>query len=340
MDQNATGINLLQALYGGGSAMRRAIVDDPEQPCAGTVRFLCQHLVDQSAKGFNPGRRFTAPYHIPPVYIPCGEILQGPTALVFVLDIGRSAWPGRQRGMTADAGLNTGLLVGTEDVVLGAKALALPLAPIEVQNRASFLGKVGITWKEPVLVPPGFERILIQNAPHRAPTDGFAQGFLSPCRDIGQGLPTQRLLGFGDQFTGDGLNQRVVQGGKKPPYGPGPARPPRKSPSWPNGDASVAPNVDATGPVPQPRCWTQAGVGAKVKLAWLVAATGTARSSGGQSVQPAPRKSRETQDGSSVGDHAWETSFDDSDLSVHQNASHCSHSPSPKTMTLFLKRST
>src|SRR5215475_11635770 len=47
-------------------------------------------------------------------------------------------------------GLNAGLLIGTEDVVLGAKALAF----IEVQNRASLLSKVGITRKDPVLVPP------------------------------------------------------------------------------------------------------------------------------------------------------------------------------------------
>jgi hypothetical protein len=58
-----------------------------------------------SAKGFNPNRRFTAASHIPPVYLPCGEILQGPAALVFVLDRGRSARPGRQRGMTAEAGV-------------------------------------------------------------------------------------------------------------------------------------------------------------------------------------------------------------------------------------------
>src|SRR5262245_25286296 len=202
--------------------------------------------------------------------------------------------------MTADAGLHAGLLVGTEDVVLGTKALALPLAPIEVQNRASLLGKVGITRKDPVLVPPGFESILIQNAPHRAPTDGFAQGLLSPCSDVGQGLPTQRLLGFCDQFTGDGLDQCVVQGGKKLPCGPVLARPPGQSPPWPNGDAIVAPNADATGPVPQPRGWTQAVVDAKVEPGWLVAVTGTEQSSGGQSVPPAPRKSRETQGSSGL----------------------------------------
>jgi hypothetical protein len=33
--------------------------------------------------------------------------------------------------MTADAGLDAGLLIGTQDVILGAKRLALPQAHIE-----------------------------------------------------------------------------------------------------------------------------------------------------------------------------------------------------------------
>jgi hypothetical protein len=54
--------------------------------------------------------------------------------------------------MAADTGLDAGFLVGTEDMILGTKALALPCAGIQVQNRAGFLGKVGITRKNPVLV--------------------------------------------------------------------------------------------------------------------------------------------------------------------------------------------
>src|SRR5262249_47969357 len=216
----------------------------------------------------------------------------------------------------------------------GAKALALPLARIEVQNQASLLGKEGITRKDPVLVPPWFEGILIQNPPYRAPADGFAQGFLGPCGDVGQGLPTQRLLGLCDQFTGDCLDQRLVERGKNPPCGPGPVCPPGQSHPGPNGGAIVAPNADAAAPVPRPRCWTYGVVAAKAEPVWPVVATDTARSFAGPSLQPAPRQSRETQGGSLVGDHAWETSLGNSDLSAHPNASHFSNSSSPKTMTL------
>jgi len=53
---------------------------------------------------------------------------------------------------------------------LGGKGLALPEAPIPIQNRSGLLGKVGITQKDPVLVPPRLDGIGIQNPPHRATT--------------------------------------------------------------------------------------------------------------------------------------------------------------------------
>jgi hypothetical protein len=115
--------------------------------------------------------------------------------------------------MTADAGLDAGLLIGTQEVLRGAKRLAWPQAPREVQKRSGLLGAVGVTRKAPVLVPPRFDGIRLQHAPYRAPTHRFAQRFAGPCGDVGQGLATQRLLGFRDQCTGDRLDQRVIQRG-------------------------------------------------------------------------------------------------------------------------------
>ena len=93
--------------------------------------------------------------------------------------------------MAALSGLDAGLLVGAEDVVLGTQRLALPRAHIEVQNRPGFVGEVGSTQKDPVLLPPRFDRIRIENLPHRATTDRFAQRVAGACGDVGQGLPTQ-----------------------------------------------------------------------------------------------------------------------------------------------------
>src|SRR5262245_49745833 len=240
--------------------MRRAIVHNPKQPFPRPIRFLRQHLLDQPAKGFNPGCRFTPTHHISPAYVPGGQILQGTTALVFVLDIGRSPRCERQGGMAAAAGLDTGLLVGAEDVVLGTQGLALPHARIEVQNRAGLVGKLRVPWKYPVLVAPRFDGICSEYPPHGAATDRFAQRVAAPSSDIGQGLSAQRLLGFCNQFTGDRLDQRVVQRGKKPPCGPVPPCLQGQSPPAPNGGATVALNTDGAVPVLPPRCWTPAVV--------------------------------------------------------------------------------
>ncbi len=177
--------------------------------------------------------------------------------------------------MAAATGLDAGLLVGAEDVVLGAQGLALPPACIEVQNRSGLLGEVGITRKDPVLVLPRFDGIGIQHPPHGAATDRCAQRLASPGSDVSQGLPTQRLLGFRDQFTGNRFDERVVQRGKKPPCGPGPACRPGKSPPGPSGGATVAPNIDAAVPVAQPRGWTPAVGDTRAEPGWPVAAAGT-----------------------------------------------------------------
>src|SRR5262249_21213007 len=94
MDQNDTRIDLIQPFRRSGTALRRTMVHDPAQACAGTVWFLRQHLVDQAAKGYDTSSRFTPSHHIPSVHIPCRQIWQSTAAFVFVLDIGRSAWRG------------------------------------------------------------------------------------------------------------------------------------------------------------------------------------------------------------------------------------------------------
>src|SRR5215471_19630053 len=70
MDQNDTRIDLTQPLLRGGAAMRRAVVDDPEQPFAGPIRFLSQHLIDEPAKGSDTCRRFTPAHDTPSTHIP------------------------------------------------------------------------------------------------------------------------------------------------------------------------------------------------------------------------------------------------------------------------------
>jgi hypothetical protein len=229
-----------------------------------------------------------------------------------------------------------GLFVDTQDVVLGAKELALPLARIEVENRGSLLGNVGLTRKESVLILPWFESIPNHNPLHHAPADRFAQGLLGSCGDIGQGLATQRLLGFCDQFTGDGLDQHVVERGKNPPCGLLLVRPPEKSLPWPK----VAPSLHRTHMQLHPIRGLDVGhMGLLLQkqnqcrpLPQLVL-NGPLRDNLFSLLQESRGKRRAV---ARSEDHAWEKSFGNSDISAHQKASHCSNNSSPKTVTLFL----
>src|SRR5262245_49402228 len=146
--------------------MRRAVVHNPKQPFTRPIRFLSQHLLDEPAKGFNTGCRLTPTYHVSSTHVPGSQILQGTTALVFILDIGRAPRCGRQGGMAAAAGLDAGLLVGAEHVVLGPQALAWPHARIQVQNRAGLIGTLRVPGQYTVLVAPRFPGLWPENTPH------------------------------------------------------------------------------------------------------------------------------------------------------------------------------
>src|SRR5262249_60477272 len=100
-----------QPLLRGGPAMRRAVVDDPEQPFAGPIRFLSQHLIDEPAKGSDTCRRFTPAHDTPSTHIPGGQILQSPATRVFVLDIGGWARRRGAGGVGARAGPEAAVLV-------------------------------------------------------------------------------------------------------------------------------------------------------------------------------------------------------------------------------------
>src|SRR5262249_56274028 len=138
-DQNDTRIDLRQPLLRCGSAMRRAVVHDPQQPCTSPIGFLRHHLLDQPAQGLPPRRRCTAAHAIPPAAIPGGPIVPGTTALICVLDRGRSARRGRPGRRATAAGWAAGLLSGAEDGVLRPQGLAWPPARIHGPHRAGRL---------------------------------------------------------------------------------------------------------------------------------------------------------------------------------------------------------
>ncbi len=57
------------------------------------------------------------------------------------------------------AGLDTGFLVGGEDILVGAEGLAVEESGVQVQHPAGFEPEVGVAGEDPGSVLPGFERV-------------------------------------------------------------------------------------------------------------------------------------------------------------------------------------
>ena len=149
MAQHDARIDLVQPPLGGFAPMRRAVVHTPAQACAGTRRFLRQHLVHQAAQRRDAGRRFTPTHDVPTAHVPRRQLLPGATAFKRVLDAGRSARRRGEDGVATAAGVHTRLLIGTEAIVLGAKGLALPGARLPVQNGSRLSCEAGNTPCQP-----------------------------------------------------------------------------------------------------------------------------------------------------------------------------------------------
>src|SRR5207244_3184968 len=96
-----------------------------------------------------------------------------------------------------------------------------------------------ITRKNPMLVLPGLQAVLVQQTPNRTPTHRFAQGLLDSARQVRQRLTAERQAGLGHGFTRQGTHQSMVQRGKKRACGHVPGDRRWRNLPLPSGDASV-----------------------------------------------------------------------------------------------------
>ena len=79
------------------------------------------------------------------VHVVGGEVGQGAAAAVFELNPAGATRPGRQAPVAALEGLELGLLVGADDVLVVAELDALPAALVQVEDPGGFGGEVGVT---------------------------------------------------------------------------------------------------------------------------------------------------------------------------------------------------
>src|SRR5262249_34533508 len=188
VNQNGPGVRFGQAADRSLPSMGRAVINDPEDTLPGAIRLLLHDLTDQPPEGVDAGLELAAPHDVTTPDVPGRQVLQGPAPFVLGLDAQGALRGGPQAGVAADAGLNAGLLVGTDDVVFRTQGLAAPQARIQVQDRAGFLGELRGAWENPVLVLAGLEGVGMQGAPDRAAADGLAESGVGPGRQVGERL--------------------------------------------------------------------------------------------------------------------------------------------------------
>ena len=110
---------MLEPVDAGLSAVEGAVVEDPEHSTRGGVGLGGHDLVDQPIEGVDAGGLLAAAEHLGAVHVPGGQVGQGAAAEVLRLDAHRLARCRGCGGVLADAGLDGGLLVGGDDVLIG-----------------------------------------------------------------------------------------------------------------------------------------------------------------------------------------------------------------------------
>lgn len=116
------------------------------------------------------------------MHVPGGQVGGGSAAVVFVVDAHRPGLAWGQGGVAAAAGLDGGLLIGAEHVLVGAGRLAVEDPAVQVEDPGAFGGEVRVPDEDPGAVLPGLEGVLGQPAAHGGGRDGLHHA-------MGGGLP-------------------------------------------------------------------------------------------------------------------------------------------------------
>ncbi len=200
------------------TAVRGAVVHDPEHARGGAIGFLPHNLGDEAAKGTDPGRGFAAAKDLGAPDIPGGQIGPGTAPLIFVLHAYGAGRRWRQSGMDPAARLDAGLLVRGEDAVRWAQGLSFPFPVIQVQHSEGLALEGRIARENPGAMRPRADCILGEPAPQGGLSDRGDQAALDDlAADLRHTPARQRHLGLVRQLAGQGLNGDEDAGGKSAP---------------------------------------------------------------------------------------------------------------------------
>ena len=202
--------------------MGRAIVNNPKDTPSCFVRRLAHDIFDQLIKREDATSTFASTEQFAMMDIERSQIGPSATSGVFMFHLHRLArlgWIGRMATATR---LNARFFIGRQNKFVILKGLTIPCPVIEIQNPASFFGKLRIPGKNPRAVTPGTNSILMEPSPYRAIAHGSSKTRLSDFPAQISNAPSRKryMMGQG-QFTGQCLNLNDDLRGKKPVDVPG-----------------------------------------------------------------------------------------------------------------------
>ena len=125
----------------------------------------------------------------------------------------------RQGRLFSAAGLNTGLFVCADDVVIGTQWNALPDTLVKIEDGSGFCGKVRIARKDPASMLPGAKSIAAEPAPQSSAADLSDQALgNNVLADFLNREPRQWKPEGVRKLAGECLNLNDETGGKSGPY--------------------------------------------------------------------------------------------------------------------------
>jgi hypothetical protein len=200
------------------SPVRGAVIGNPKYSFSRTIWFLCHHKADKLMKRFNAGLLCADPKDFSTMNIPACNISLSSVPYILGFDLPIATRP-RGTGLGYSfPGLDGGLFVCRDYMIIRTKELSLPDAMIEIKDFGCLFGKIRITWKYPASITSRLNSIGAQPAPDRGSTDRGGNTsvhcFLS---DIRMTQPGKGKVSDSGQFTGQGLDLHDHLRGKNGP---------------------------------------------------------------------------------------------------------------------------
>lgn len=216
MDLNGVGIPLGKSSDRGFSSMRGTIIGNPEDSSCRAVGLLIHDEIHQLVVCLDSCLCVADPKELGSVDIPSGKV--GQCAHSFVFEF-HAPWLMRQRSHTDElsvSGLNAGLFIRADHVVIRPQGAPFEHAEIEVQDSGCLFSEERVSRKKPTPMLPRLYRVAAEAAPDGSDTDGHynAPNHRFP-GNIGGTEAGERETQSDGEFTGERLDFHHALRGKK-----------------------------------------------------------------------------------------------------------------------------